>query len=134
MQCWALIPPDCGKAASLHIAGRRRVSMRVEEYDIEILSYESVAVCCWLHCSCWQLMLMSLLVIGQDGVVSLFVHWVILEYLLNDKGWVIINEAHYYEHYFLHDRVVNYCCIVWYYLRNRWGHQLFLWSGMLLMA
>ena len=79
-------------------------------------------------------MLMPLLVIGQDRVVSLFVYWVILEYLLNNKGWMIVNEAHYYEHYFLHDRVVNYCCIVWYYLRNRWGHQLFLWSGMLLMA
>ena len=79
-------------------------------------------------------MLMSLLVIGQDRVVSLFVYWVILEYLLNNKGWMIVNEAHYYEHYFLHDRVVNYFCIVWYCLSNRWDHRLFLWSGMLLMA
>ena len=134
MQCWALIPPNCGKAASLHIAGRRRVSMRFEEYDIEILSYASVTVCCGLHCNCWQLMLMSLLVIGQDRVVSLFVHWVILKYLLNYSGWMIINEAHYHEHYFLHDRIVTDCCIVCYHLRYRCDHQLFLWSGMLLMA
>ena len=134
MQCWALVPPSCGKAASLHIAGRRRVSMRFEECDIEIWSYESVAVCCWLHCKCWQLMLMSLLVIDQDRVVSLFVHWVILEYLLNYNGWMIINEAHYHEHYFLHDKIVTCCCIVCYYLRYRCDHQLFLWAEMLLMA
>ena len=86
MQCWALVHPSCGKAASLHIAGRRRVSMRFEECGIENRSYESVVVCCWLHCKGWQLVVMSLLVIDQDRVVSLFVHWVILEYLLNYNG------------------------------------------------
>ena len=113
MQCWALIPPSCGKAASLHIAGRRRLSMKVEEYDFEILSYEFVAVCCWIRCNCWRLMLTLLLVIGHDRMASLFERWVIyiFEYLLNDEGWVIINEAHYYEHYFLHDKVVNDCIV-----------------------
>ena len=113
MQCWALFPPSCGKAASLHIAGRRRLSMKVEEYDFEILSYEFVAVCCWIRCNCWRLMLALLLVIGHDRMASLLERWVIyiFEYLLNDKGWVIVNEAHYYEHYFLHDKVVNGCIV-----------------------
>ena len=50
-----------------------------------------------------------LLVIGHDKMASLLERWVIciFEYLLNDKGWVIINEAPYYEHYFLHDKVVS---------------------------
>ena len=35
----------------------------------------------------------------------------IFEYLLDGKGWVIINEAHYYEHYLLHDKVVSDCIV-----------------------
>ena len=35
----------------------------------------------------------------------------IFEYLLSGDGWVMINEAHYYEHYLLHDKVVSDCIV-----------------------
>ena len=54
-------------------------------------------------------MLTLLLVIGHGRMVNLLERWVmnIFEYRLDVDGWVMINEAHYYEHYLLHDKVVS---------------------------